>query len=342
MGVLDSVIQIKQMEEAKRNANIMAIPQAINTFYAARQAAQKQNMDQMLQQAQIDNINSEIKARSGQDMIANLLKGSQLKKAGVDSNDKSLYDMGDILIKNSVGVPASVNEFINPNIAENMPQVPLNNSYTKNNNDPYEKVSETDWRGQPTVSAMKAKDEINLQNKQKEQDIKNSLEVSKEAELEKKRIDSEKLFAQDMLSSISEVENGIKYFGAMGNLPAFPTEYNKVNWQANLDKLVSQNVLNTLRDLKGQSKTGSTGFGQLSNKELGILMNASTVLKKGMSEEDAKRYLSKMKEPLQKITNSVNDKKSYKVGDVVSKGGNDYKIVNFDTDGEPLVEILSK
>lgn len=119
---------------------------------------------------------------------------------------------------------------------------------------------------------------------------------------DEKRIENEQEFSADLLSTIGEIKKGIKYFGAAGSVPPLPGEYSKVNWRANFDKLISQQVLETLSDLKKQSKTGATGFGQLSNKELGILMNAATVLKRNMSEEDAMRYLNDMEAVTRKIS----------------------------------------
>jgi len=113
---------------------------------------------------------------------------------------------------------------------------------------------------------------------------------------------NEQEFTQDMLDTIGEVKKGIKYFGAAGSVPPFPAEYSKTNWLANFNKLVSKRVLETMTQLKKASKTGATGFGQLSEKELAVLQDASTVLKKNMSEEDAMRYLTKMENVLTKIS----------------------------------------
>lgn len=136
------------------------------------------------------------------------------------------------------------------------------------------------------------------------------MEIDEKAHFEEKQAKEEKIFAADMLKTIEEIEGGIKYFGAGGAVPTWvsPTDYKKQNWRANFDKLVSQRTIDTMTRMKQASKTGATGFGQLSNKELAVLENASTVLKRVMSEEDAKRYLEDMKIPLQKILG--NDKSS--------------------------------
>lgn len=55
MGVLESVLEYKKQREAEANADINAIPTAVNTFIAAKQASQKSMIDQLtmnLQQQQ--------------------------------------------------------------------------------------------------------------------------------------------------------------------------------------------------------------------------------------------------------------------------------------------------
>lgn len=110
--------------------------------------------------------------------------------------------------------------------------------------------------------------------------------------------------AQDALNTISEIKKGIKYFGAAGNIPPLPGEYHKVNWRANFDKLVNTAVINVMNSLKEASKSGATGFGALSDKELGLLQGASTVLRTDMSEEDATRYLNAIEAIQMKILNN--------------------------------------
>ena len=148
-------------------------------------------------------------------------------------------------------------------------------------------------------------EEIRKQQKSKAAQDKAILKQQEDEEVKQARIDNEKGFSQDMLDTISEVEGGIKYFGAAGRVPPWPAEYKKVRWRANFDKLISKRVLKVMANMKKQSKTGATGFGQLSEKELAILKNASTALKTNMSEEDAQKYLDKMKEPLFKILSSI-------------------------------------
>ncbi len=108
--------------------------------------------------------------------------------------------------------------------------------------------------------------------------------------------------AQDTIDTIKEIKDKIKYFGAMGEImPPLPTEYDKKEWLANVEKLKSRLVLNVMSEMKNASRTGATGFGQLSEKEMKVLQDASTALKKGMNERDALKYLNIIEEKANKI-----------------------------------------
>ena len=91
------------------------------------------------------------------------------------------------------------------------------------------------------------------------------------------------------------------YFGAAGDLPPFPGEYKKKNWLANVEKLRDKLVVDLMLRLKDASATGSTGFGQLSEKEGQRLENATTALRRGLSEKDALRYLKEIEDIASKI-----------------------------------------
>lgn len=111
--------------------------------------------------------------------------------------------------------------------------------------------------------------------------------------------------AKSIVDTISEIKSGIKYFGAAGDLPPFPAEYKKKNWLANYNTLKDKLVVDLMLKLKAASPTGSTGFGQLSEKEGLRLENAATQLQKGLSEEDAKKYLNIIEEGARKILEST-------------------------------------
>lgn len=110
--------------------------------------------------------------------------------------------------------------------------------------------------------------------------------------------------AQNAIDSIDELEKNIVYFGPIGGrAPTWlsPTDTKKIEWDANFNKLRGQNILNIISEMKNQSRTGATGFGQLNEKELKVIEDASMVLRKEMDEKTAQKYLTKMKNAFQKI-----------------------------------------
>lgn len=180
--------------------------------------------------------------------------------------------------------------------------------------------------------------------------------------------DSLKESAQENINTIQEAKKGIKYFGPLGNIPtiAAPStlfslggDYgNRRRWEANVNKLLSQKVIDVMSEMKRASATGSTGFGQLSNKELGVLQQASTALKKDLTPEDANYFLNELERIHKKVVGVSGDDNfknpfsnlsrgrqpfspaqvQSEKGQMIKKGGRNFVIVGYDDDGEPLVE----
>jgi len=71
--------------------------------------------------------------------------------------------------------------------------------------------------------------------------------------------------------------------------------------KAALDQVTGQLTLDLLKEMKAQSRTGATGFGQLSGRELSVLESAATVLKGEISRKRALQELTKLRERFQKI-----------------------------------------
>lgn len=111
--------------------------------------------------------------------------------------------------------------------------------------------------------------------------------------------------AEDNLKTIEEVKKGKKYFGPLGELPSVPVltgDYNeRKNWEVNVNKLLSQKVVDLMNSMKSASRTGATGFGQLNKSELDLLKNASTALKRSLAPEDAMRYLNDIEQIHRKV-----------------------------------------
>lgn len=130
-------------------------------------------------------------------------------------------------------------------------------------------------------------------------------------EAEKQRAyaeDNLKENAAENLRTIEEVKKGSKYFGPFGNMPSIQApsslfgEYGaRKNWEANVNKLLSQKVIDVMGEMKKASKTGASGFGQLSEKELAVLQGASTALKRDLNPEDALKYLDEIERIHKKV-----------------------------------------
>ena len=135
-----------------------------------------------------------------------------------------------------------------------------------------------------------------------------SIEQAEDAQKEREDILREE--SEDIAKTITAVKSGSKYFGFAGNLPtaAVPSTLAegygpRREWEANVDKLLSGKVIEVMTNMKKASKTGATGFGQLSNKELALLKEASTALKKDLDPETALKYLNDMERINNKVLN---------------------------------------
>ena len=137
-------------------------------------------------------------------------------------------------------------------------------------------------------------------------DYSKRFEIQAAEEAARKNQDILRSNAQDNLSTIQEVKKGAKYFGPFGDLPtvAAPSSLfggygSRVMWESNINKLLSQKVIDTLNEMKQASKTGASGFGQLTEKELKLLTEASTALNRKLLPDQAIYYLEEM-EKIQK------------------------------------------
>lgn len=66
-------------------------------------------------------------------------------------------------------------------------------------------------------------------------------------------------------------------------------------------KLRNEQVLNLIKELKEQSRTGATGMGNMSNKDLGVIEKAASLLNTGLDEDEFKKQLGIVKTELQDI-----------------------------------------
>lgn len=98
-----------------------------------------------------------------------------------------------------------------------------------------------------------------------------------------------------------------------------------------INTLKSKLVLGLIGQMKAQSKTGATGFGQMNLKELGLLEKAASKLDPSLDEESFAAELNRIREKLQMImqdqepekveTNGVEGKKKLSADDYLKKHG---------------------
>lgn len=122
--------------------------------------------------------------------------------------------------------------------------------------------------------------------------------------------------ASQNLAAIAEAKKGSKYFGPLGNLPSIvapssllglsPEYGDRKMWENNVNQLLSRKVVDLITQMKSASKTGATGFGQLSDKEGAILREASTALTKDLPEDKALYYLNEMEKINKRILGNGN------------------------------------
>lgn len=93
-----------------------------------------------------------------------------------------------------------------------------------------------------------------------------------------------------------------------GQMPAWlPTTEGRAA-KAKVKTFMSQTVLNLIGELKAQSRTGATGFGNMSNKDLAVLESAASSLDPMMSEEDFAAELGRIKKHIVKILEPTTSK----------------------------------
>jgi len=141
--------------------------------------------------------------------------------------------------------------------------------------------------------------------------------ISKPEDLEKVKANKEKSAfvisrAQDALNTIRNVKAGLSNFGTFHQY--IPKELSPgtpyYTWKANLEKLLSGKMIDLMIEMKEASKTGATGFGQLSEHEGQILREASTALSGGLPPEEALKLLNTMENAAAKIIQGSNTQRN--------------------------------
>lgn len=116
MSVLDFALRYKAQERAAEQAQRAEIGNILlNTFEAPRRRAQEE-LDYQVRQAQLANIESQTRARGQEDPLSDLLRRAKVAEAAKTLGDRDLY--------NKVAGRTTVNDFLDPGIADSMPAIP--------------------------------------------------------------------------------------------------------------------------------------------------------------------------------------------------------------------------
>jgi hypothetical protein len=68
-----------------------------------------------------------------------------------------------------------------------------------------------------------------------------------------------------------------------------------------IQRLASEQLLGLIGEMKAQSRTGATGFGQMNLKELAVLEKAASMLNTGLDEETFRQQLADIREKLRRV-----------------------------------------
>ncbi len=112
----------------------------------------------------------------------------------------------------------------------------------------------------------------------------------------------------DVLNELQDEKTGKlnpKYTGAIGASRMFGGQYipgtQTRGGEVAINRLKSLLIVDLIAEMKKQSRTGATGFGQLNAKELGVLEGAASKLDPSLDEPTFNAELSRVREKLKKI-----------------------------------------
>lgn len=124
-------------------------------------------------------------------------------------------------------------------------------------------------------------------------------------------------------SGAQSVVGGMRVPGVIAGL-GLPGMGTQADATAAIKALTSKLDVNLIRQMKSQSKTGATGFGALSERELNVLENAAAMLDTSQSEPQFLERLNDIRAAAQKLTQA---------GDGASSGSGR---VYYDANGNPM------
>lgn len=141
-------------------------------------------------------------------------------------------------------------------------------------------------------------------------------------EAKQKEVDMIIESANQTLSAIGEAKKRKQYFGPYGNIPSIyaPESMLGLNqsaygdrkmWENNVNQILKKKVVDLITQMKSASKTGATGFGNLSDAEGRLLQEASTAFSKDLPGDQAVKYLEDMERLTRKVLGNTQTNSNY-------------------------------
>lgn len=141
-------------------------------------------------------------------------------------------------------------------------------------------------------------------------------------EAKQKEVDMIRESANQTLAAIGEAKKRPQYFGPYGDLPSryAPETMLGLNekaygdrkmWENNVNQILKKKVVDLITQMKSASKTGATGFGNLSDAEGRLLQEASTAFSKDLPGDQAVKYLEDMERLTRKVLGNTQTNSNY-------------------------------
>jgi hypothetical protein len=190
-----------------------------------------------------------------------------------------------------------------------------------------EKIAAQSVEGKAALDAQKAKEKADA----------DKVKLDAKALADKTKADQKKnvinKMAQDTLDSINDIvdEKGNltdKVSGVVGMSRMNPMQYvpGSQGQAGNsiLDNLSGKVLLNLLNEVKSQSASGATGFGNMSDKDLNTLKAAASRLNKSMPKEDYAKEVVRIRDGIKKMLEPGPSDSGSGSGEKKTKSADDY------------------
>jgi hypothetical protein len=279
MGVLDSVIAYKQLEQQQAELNRQSVISIFDAFSKAKNIniladLEKKKMKADLAQKGLsfDNQGEIVRDNSLQSPLEEIMQKYKLAESAKNVGDRGMFDA-------VMGKPSSV-------LDASGSVTPATTQAPDATGDLYTKAAQIDpFTGKETASALQAKDQIDLANKQKEQDIKGIDPMFKKQEPFFKNVYSNKQELYDILFKkdekgeyLDEFNSGVKAGNILDtNSVASPMSEKRQRLNSIFEDVNKANELLLARNISGGGKE--------KNKKIGVGFGTNAkAMKKNLDE----------------------------------------------------------